>query len=293
MATAVKKEVKNKLPKHLERNFEKKQLFFQVSGKKFQPTPEYVVVDTIDNSIIRPCKESYVVTQNKEILEGVEEASSKLGFNVCGMAPFKTNEAMFVFIDPKIEIPTLINHLVSDLKIFIIEGNSEDVSLSSGIILTLTGGNEVMYHNSDMKSGTRSSKPFANRKYVIPTIIQKSVNASKIILNNLVAALDKTASETFVDDNYRKGKDGKAIKGDNGKFESNIIDVNDFMKLYLTKYSDKSLAGHIIGYMNAVTSRFTDVDNFEERYTQMFITQSSINKKVIPMFDNFLMKKKK
>ena len=286
----VKKSKKLTLKKYLKRDFEKKQLFFKIDDddEVYSPTPEFVVVDKVNNSIVRPCKESYSITHNEEILEGVSDAANELGYSVVDMAPFKTNEGMFVIIDTGIEVPTLVSHLVKNVKVFVIEGNSEDISLSSGVIFTLIDGFEVMYHNAEMKSGTRSSKSFANRKYIIPEIIQRAVDISDDLLHNLKRTLKINANESFVEDHYRTSKDGKPIKGDNGKFESNIIDIHDSTELFINKYSDKSLAGYIIGYMSAITQRFLDEDNINERYTQMFATQSSINKKVIPIFEKYL-----
>lgn len=290
--TRTRKEVeKLELKPNLKREFEKKLLYFQIESGEFKPTSEYVVVDYVDDSIVRPCKESYSITHNEEILNGVNEAAVGLEFKVVDMAPFKTNEGMFVIIDAKIKVPTILKHLVKNAKVFIIEGNSEDVSLSSGIIFTLIDNTEVMYHNTSMKSGTRSSKSFDKRKYIIPEIIKKAIKVSNKILIKLEDCLNKNADESFVEKHYRTTKNGKAIKGDNGKFESNIIDINDSTELFINKYFDKSLAGYIIGYMSAITQRFLDTDNLDERYTQMFATQSSINKKVIPIFEKYLDKR--
>lgn len=283
MSTKTKKITKDKV---LDIPFELKQLGFLDTKKKFQPTNEFVVVE--NENVIRPCKENYIITSNREIYDGVKEQAEKLGYSVTSFEPLRTNQGLFVFVDAYIKVPTEINHLITSVKIFVVDGNSEDISLSSGLLFTLSSGTEFMYYNKDLKSGTRSTKSFKDRKLTIPTIISNATLLSIKIMDNLIKLMDKTAPDNFVETNYKNSSIGPKILGANAKSESNILDVEESTNMFINKYADKSLSGYIVGFIDGIVTRFNDQNI--STYDQLFTPQTSINKKITPLVDKYLIK---
>lgn len=256
------------------------------------PTNEYAVIDNSDNSLIRVCKSSYNLTQHAEIINGMIDVAEKSNINITDIVPFKGNHGVFTFFDTDITIPDELKKLIKSVEVFVIEGNSQDISLSSGICMTLVTDNKILYYNNFGRSGTRSSRAFSYRKSEIPNIITKGNKLAIEILKNLKDGLKIKVNDIneFIRENYRNNAGGKSVQHDTGRFESYLLDIQQTTHFFINKYDEINLAGLIIGFMDSIVIK----NNYEDRnnFTYMYLPQSITYKKNHPIIERYLIKNK-
>ncbi len=252
--------------------------YLKVNGE-YVPTTSYAVLDQNDN-LIRNCKKDFVIIQNKDFVKGIEEIAVANNFSVLSYGIFENNNGIYATLELAISIPKNLNKIIQSIECIIIDGNSQQFSLSSGLKINFFDGAYTLLIFEDGRSNKRSTTHFNDRKGIIPTLVRICSEKANDIIKTFGIAFKSNAidNKTFIKENYG---DSKRFSS---KMESTIIDIEtnfyensikygnnlliqtlSFMEIFYKKGNEK---GDIISYLFTNKSRkyITDIESLTLKY---------------------------
>ncbi len=147
------------------------------------------------------------------------------------MKILKNNEGIAVFLNSNIVIPKKIKNLISSVEVGILDGNSQEVSLSAGIQINFCDGSNVLYFPKYCNSGSRSTRSFEEKKSSIEGIFNKALGLAERVIKTFEALAEVPAPnkiEEFIENYYTESKDegNKKHYVNRLAIENEIININ-------------------------------------------------------------------
>lgn len=222
--------------------FEKKEIFY-INNDKTHTTGDYALVDISNERYVRSCTKSYLILQNETFIESILEAIQDKTNKIINIESFKENNGLIVSIDSEIEVPSELTRLIKSIDLIVVDGNTQETSLSGGIRINLRKEGFVFYMPNSCKSNRRNIRDYGERVNETKIVIEKTLRVAERVLSNLIK-LDKVTMdmELFIKQYYNDSK----VK--TGKLNSSILDIEKH--IFANSIIHDSLSSSIVGLLS-------------------------------------------
>lgn len=144
-----------------------------------EPTPYFALVNSKSGNVINSVKDSYTVTQNRDIVAMVLEGIAKFGDQLTVQNGGSLNDGRRVFLQLAIEGHSVVGSDVIKKYVTIIDSNDGSTGLSVGIgDLTMSCQNQFFKFYKSGQSKFRHTATIAQRVKEIPSLIELALEQS-------------------------------------------------------------------------------------------------------------------
>lgn len=195
-------------------------------GKVEKPIEgQFALFENKSKQFVRTCGKSFNPISSEDFVEGLLEHKNVVG-NIKRLGLFDNAFGFYGILDTKIKPNKALTDYISSYNIIFMDGNSEFVNTSMGIVVTLKDDSEVVFQPKELKTNFRSGVSFADRKQEIPNLYTKALGMVSD-LDSKLTKMAKTQSITFdkfIKDVYSKGNiENPKLMANIGRIETHAL----------------------------------------------------------------------